>query len=314
MKVYINYKINDSGKSKFLERLIPYLSDLGVHCSYTDKKADITLGIRRWRGEIKGPKVLRLDGVYMWREKATFWRNQQTKKAVLESDAVIWQSNFCKDIVSGVLKAWPKKEFVIYNGDRPCYCSKYQLGYTRRSGAKYQVIMSARWKGRPWKRLKDCVRVAKEVLNRTDDVKFIIAGKCDKDAGKYTQKGIKFLGHLPDNELKKALLSSDAMLNLSYYDWCPNAVVEALGCGLPIVCNNSSGAAELLEDNSCIVDVDKPPVAKYRDRDKPPKIDAAKVADAVVDVLRNSGRKYAPKVDIANIAVQYKKAFEEVLG
>ena len=104
------------------------------------------------------------------------------------------------------------------------------------------------------------------------------------------------------------------MLNLSYYDWCPNAVVEGLCAGLPVICNNSSGAAELLGSNSIVVQVDKDPVAKYRDRDKPPKVDALKVADAVVNVLHNSKKQYSPIVDIQNIAIQYKKAFEEILN
>ena len=37
------------------------------------------------------------------------------------------------------------------------------------------------------------------------------------------------------------------MLNLSDLDWCPNAMVEALGAGLPVVCRAKTAIAELVE-------------------------------------------------------------------
>ena len=306
MKLYINYKIKESGKGKFLKRLIPYLEDLGVKCSFKNKKADIALGVRYWREKIRIPKVLRVDGIYLWRNKSTFWRNNLTKKAIKRSDGVIWQSEFCKKMVSGILKIKSKREFVIFNGADP---KDYEVEPVKRT-ARYYVIMSARWKGRPWKRLKDCLAVAREA-RKLEDVYFWVAGKYDKDL---SERGIKFLGHLSEGKLRKYLASSDAMLNLSYNDWCPNAVVEALCTGLPVVCNNCSGAAELVGDNSRVVDVDPKPRTKYMNADKPPRVDTAPVVSRLLDVLHNSNKQIIDKVTVENIAKQYKNAFEEVLS
>jgi len=306
MRVYINYKIKDSGKGKFLKKLMPYLSDLGVKCSFKPDKADVALGVRYWREKIKVPCILRVDGIYLWKNKKTFWRNELTKRAIKRSDAIIWQSQFCKKMVSNILNIKPKSEYVIFNGADP---ADYKVSHVKRT-AKYHVIMSARWKDRPWKRIKDCLAVAK-VVRKQDDVYFWVAGKYDKDK---SGSGIKFLGHLSEGRLRQYLTTSDAMLNLSYNDWCPNAVVEALCAGLPVVCNNCCGTKELLGDNSRVVEVDPLPKAKYLKADNPPRVDVDKVADALIDVLHNSEKKIIDKVNIETIAKQYKTVFEEVLN
>ena len=305
MKLYIQYKLNDSGKGKFLKRLIPHLEDLGVKCSLKDKKADITLGVRRFREKIKGPKILRVDGIHMHTDKKTYYTNDLTKKSIKQADGVIWQSQFCKDIVTGVFKIKPKKDFIIFNG---AYHNKYYIPYNNIKNNF--VIMSARWKDRPWKRLKDCINVAKEVRKKKD-ILFFIAGKIDK---KIDYDGIKTLGLLSDDVLKVFLYSAKAMLNLSYYDWCPNAVVEALVAGVPVVCNNASGVKEIIDPESCeVVNCDHEPVAKIWRHDKPPPVDPVPVAEALIRVLNSGKRANVPHLHIQEIARQYKAAFESVL-
>ena len=308
MKLYIDYKINDSGKGKFLQRLIPYLEELGIKCSFKKKKADIALGIRRWRNELKIPKILRVDGLHMYREKKTYYTNQLTKKSIKISDGIIWQSQFCKDMVTGIFKIKPKKEFVIFNGANPDHYSKGQV-YNKQH--RYRVLMSARWKERPWKRLKDCIDVAKEVMLLVPDVEFCILGKVDK---KNNIKNMKYYGHLSENVMRKIIPECDAMLNLSYYDWCPNAVVEALVAGVPVVCNNASGVKEIIDPESCeIVNCDLEPIPKVWNHDKPPRVNPKPVAEALIRILNSGKRASCPWLNIKSIAEQYKKAFESIL-
>lgn len=305
MRLHIQYKLNDSGKGKFLKRLIPYLEDLGVKCSLKDKKADVVLGIRRFRAKTDRPKVLRVDGVHMARDKKTFWTNNLTKQSIKKADAVIWQSKFCKDIVSGVLGVRPKREYVIFNGADP---NIYDYTATTTTH-KYNVIMSARWKDRPWKRLKDCIRVAREVLKH-EDVYFFIAGKVNKNI---QEEHIRTYGYLDDSSLNSLLRGVDAMLNLSYYDWCPNAVVEALVAGVPVVCNNASGVKEIIDPETCIVvNCDPKPKPKVKNRDLPPAVDVEPVAQALLTVLNRGKRATVPHLHIGEIAKQYKRVFEKV--
>ena len=39
-------------------------------------------------------------------------------------------------------------------------------------------------------------------------------------------------------------------------DWCPNAVVEALAAGVPVICSNHGGGAELVRDRGCVLALD----------------------------------------------------------
>jgi len=306
MKLYIDYKINDSGKGKFLARLIPCLENLGVKCSFDDKEADVALGVRRWRSKLKMPKVLRVDGIHMSKDKTTYYKNNLTKNSIKKSNAVIWQSRFCKDIIIRAFKLKPKKDFVIFNGANP---DDYNVKSIIIDNKKH-VIMSARWKDRPWKRLKDCVKVAKEV-RKHEDIIFLIAGKVNSTIN---ESGIKTLGYLNEEILRRYLVGSDAMLNLSYYDWCPNAMVEALCAGVPVVCNNASGAKELIDPESCeVVNCDSERKSKIRNRDKPPHVDPVTVSEALLRVLHSGKRANVPHLHIETIAQQYKTAFESVL-
>lgn len=309
MRLYINYKLKDSGKGKFLKMLTPRLEDLGVKCSFKSGKQDITLGVRRFRGKVAGPTILRVDGVYMFKDKKTYWTNNLVKKSIKLADGVIWQTQFCQDTVTKILGVKPKKSFVVFNGADP-------NNYENSKVLRYRldrplVVMSARWKDRPWKRLKDCLRVAREV-RKHEDVAFWVAGKYKKDL---SEKGIRFSGHLTEKQLRTLLAEADAMLNLSYYDWCPNAVVEALCAGVPVVCNNASGVREIIDPETCeVVNVDAKLVAKIRSHDNPPSIDPVPVAEAVLRVLHAGKRADCSRVHIERSALGYKNVFEEVLN
>ena len=44
----------------------------------------------------------------------------------------------------------------------------------------------------------------------------------------------------------------EVYINLKYLDPCPNAVIEALSCGLPVIYSNSGGTPELVGNNAGI--------------------------------------------------------------
>ena len=51
--------------------------------------------------------------------------------------------------------------------------------------------------------------------------------------------------------------SSDVYLTTKYLDPCPNSVIEAMACGLPIIYSNSGGIPELVGDK-CGIGLDVP--------------------------------------------------------
>jgi len=58
------------------------------------------------------------------------------------------------------------------------------------------------------------------------------------------------LGKMNRDELARALRSADIFLNLSENDPCPNIVLEAMACGLPVLFVPSGGVPELVGDSA----------------------------------------------------------------
>ena len=81
----------------------------------------------------------------------------------------------------------------------------------------------------------------------------LVAGT-DRRAGRWraqaTRSGaadrIRFLGGVGD--VRPLLWASDAFVLPTLYDPFPNAVLEALACGLPVISSTGSGASELIRD------------------------------------------------------------------
>jgi UDP-glucose:(heptosyl)LPS alpha-1,3-glucosyltransferase len=55
---------------------------------------------------------------------------------------------------------------------------------------------------------------------------------------------VRFAGYCED--VRNAYFASDFLAHPTFYDPCSNVVVEALGCGLPVITSRYNGAAELM--------------------------------------------------------------------
>lgn len=56
----------------------------------------------------------------------------------------------------------------------------------------------------------------------------------------------KYLGPVKNEDLPGIYQQADVYLHSRAGDWCPNVVVEALSCGLPVVCPKWGGTSELI--------------------------------------------------------------------
>lgn len=66
---------------------------------------------------------------------------------------------------------------------------------------------------------------------------------------------ISFHWNPSNDELPSLLANNQSMLYLRYNDVCPNKVLEALACGLPVVCLSAGGTKELVADAGVILPV-----------------------------------------------------------
>ena len=104
--------------------------------------------------------------------------------------------------------------------------SNKRLSYTKKKGFNFKLVLAGKVDK---KVLKNSFIIAKE-LNICSSIKFV---------GKYDQKNAPLIYQ-----------NSHAYIMLKYKDPCPNTVIEALSCGLPVLYSKSGGLPELV-NNSC---------------------------------------------------------------
>jgi glycosyltransferase involved in cell wall biosynthesis len=314
MRLFINYKLNQTGKGKFLQRLIPALESISVECRFKEKGCDICLHIawEKYDRKFKIPQIVRIDGLSFDKgDQSISLSRKLISTAIAESKGVIWQSQFSKYILSPMLKYDSgKKETIIFNGANP---HDYDIEPVK-SGFNFNVIMSGHWyKGRDRgnKRLRDMLEIAEIYTYSVKNACFWVAGETQL---KSNNPQIKFLGHISEKLLRHYLKMADCMLYLAYYDWCPNSVVESLVAGTPVICSNGTGVEELVgNDGGKVLKLDDPVTSEKIMSLQIPSIDYDKVLVALSTMQNYPCRINRPDLHIDVIAGQYKQFFEKCL-
>lgn len=242
--------------------------------------------------------ILRLDGLYFDAEN-TLGNNDKLnapiKKAYYEFDRIIFQSEFCEKMYFRHFGETHKPHRIIYNGV-PKYFSptgkKYKYPFDR------VLICSSKW--RTHKRLKAIIEGFMALKDK--NVGLAILGGCSKEND---HENIIYLGKIPPHKLPFYLRGADAFVHLSWLDWCPNVVVEALACGLPVLCSHNGGTKELVRKSGVILELEETynykPVALY----KPPMPDPKLVAQGMRRILEWNKPVVRPDLYIDYVAKQY---------
>ena len=59
---------------------------------------------------------------------------------------------------------------------------------------------------------------------------------------------VRFLGHVPDQEKFRVLRMSDVFVSTSQHEGFGLVFLEAMACGLPVICYDHGGQTDVLED------------------------------------------------------------------
>jgi glycosyltransferase involved in cell wall biosynthesis len=301
MKVCIPERLNDrSGKHKFLKRLVKCFNDNNI--KIVDNDADILLHIGRNIKGISAKKtIMRVDGLILNKSKPYEKNNRKIVKYIDRSDALIYQGDFCKNAYQKFLGV-NKKYTCIQNGAEPNDFLDREI--------KNYYFTYCHW--RPHKRLKNiCDGFIKACENGLDSMLFV-AGDID-GGGIVRHPNVKWLRKISSDAIKEYLAHAISTIHLAWLDWCPNAMVESIVAGCPIVYSDSGGSAEVGRFGGVpIKDVqwDYKPTFLY----DPPQLDLKEISDALFYVKNNSVKTDGRELDIKYIAKQYIKFFEEVLS
>ena len=170
------------------------------------------------------------------------------------ADRVIYQSQFIRkwwEDWYGVAKA---PASVIINGvDLNAYTHE---GEHERPVDKYRMLLLEGSLARGLNSgLFHAVSVA-EKMSAKYPMEVLVAGVVDETTQKKLQSKVpvKFLGTVPRADIPKLARSSHMMYCAEVNPPCPNSVIEALACGLPVIGFDSGSLKELVPDNAgCVV-------------------------------------------------------------
>ena len=187
-------------------------------------------------------------------------------------------------------------DVVIPNGAPSSFSphgSSFDYGY------KKTLICAADW--RAHKRL-DCIVNGFLEYNNADTCLAILGKNVDK---KVDYPNIKYLGQLSPNDLPNYLRGADAFVHLSWLDNCPNTVVEAICCGLPVLCTHNGGTKEIVRDNGIIIKCEEDFDFKKVNLYDPPKCDKRTVAEAIDKILSWDKTVNCDYLRMQNVAAKY---------
>jgi len=113
--------------------------------------------------------------------------------------------------------------------------------------------------------------------------------------------------------MKAFYRSSDYFFHMTYLDNCPNSVVEALAHSVPVLCSESGGTKELIQDCGYVAMEDWN--TEIQNTYKPPKMhNLEEVAEYIAKDLQNTHdfTEAHKNIDISGVANQYLALLEEV--
>jgi len=295
-----NRKDADPGKHKFFIRLATEMKTRGIKID--NKKPDVYIYLP---GDSICKKailnIVRLDNVVLDKNSDPKKRNKKIKKSIKQSDAIVYQSHFSKELHDRFLGIKEDKKFrIIFNGASPDE-------FLPRNVKNY-FLANAKW--RECKRLEYIVGSFLLALNMGLDSDLIITGK-SKNRIKHPR--IKYLEWQNKKQLKILLSGSIASLHLTWLDCCPNSMIEAIVARCPVIYTRSGGISEIAK-NSGIGIKDKEWNFKPFNAKCSPSIDEEEVALAMLKIKKeNMIVNDREDLYISNICNQYIDFFKELL-
>ena len=220
------------------------------------------------RARKRGVRIVqRLDGMnWMHRQMFTGIRHfirSETGNWLLQTirrffvDAIVYQSNFSKEWWEREYGSTRVENFTVYNAvDLEQYSPE---GQHERPSDHYRVLLvEGSLQGGYETGLQTAVemtRILKEIYNLP--VRLAVAGKVSQEVvGQFSGCGvdIDWLGLVAREQIPQIDRSAHILFSADLNAACPNSVIEALACGLPVAAFDTGALPELVDnDAGCIV-------------------------------------------------------------
>jgi len=252
-----------------------------------------------WQARRSGiPIVQRLDGMnWLHRRRKTGLRHYLRSEAgnlllaltrARFADRIVYQSHFARQWWQRVYGVEKAPGAVIYNGVDLAVFSPD--GPHRRPDQRYQILLvEGSLAGGYEGGVETAVKLG-ELLHgeRQLPVEVVVAGKMSAGLQRHWRERasfpLRFLGVVPHERIPEIDRSAHLLYAADLNAACPNSVIEALACGLPVISFDTGALPELVQGGAGRI----APYGGDPWRLDPPNLEG--LAQAALDVLRNQDR------------------------
>jgi glycosyltransferase involved in cell wall biosynthesis len=302
----------EGGMVKFqrLQRAFPHrprdfnLLYLGSSSLPTDDQQVIALAWRR-----SAPIVVNQNGIAYpaWAGADTERLNARLRDVLNAATHVVYQGQFCKEAADEFLGPPPGSWEILMNA--------VDTGeFTPGTAPEGEPVLLIAGDQSQTYRLETALRT----LALLPEARLLVAGSVVGGQHLVDELGlagrVELLGRYAQRDAPALYRRAHALVHPKVRDPCPNVVLEALACGIPVVHSASGGVPELVGDAGIGV-----PSATTWERDVPPAPDelaaAVRTVLASLDDYRTRARNRAvERFDLVPWIERHRVLFEELVG
>ena len=206
------------------------------------------------------PVIQRLDGMnWLHRRVRTglrHWLRAELGNRLLAhirnkiATGVVYQSYFVQEWWLDTTGPGPDKEVVIHNGVDLQQFSQNPNQTLSRSPV-HILMVEGRLMGGYELGLESAASLMRKLNEQGLDVKFLVAGVVsEKSKARWSHEAVQWAGVIPNEHLPSLYRSAHMLYSADLNAACPNSVIEALACGLPVLAFDTGALSELVDHDA----------------------------------------------------------------
>lgn len=316
MKIAFNKRLSKPtlGPYIFLDRLVKQFEKSGIdivrnpgryHQIQLINISGSCRDSKRWGAKT----VLRVDGIYHDLSINSKERNQSIFNTYHSVDGIVFQCEFARKMLYKHFGR-PQNtnlEIVIPNGVDGSFGPE---GNKKDFGFEHTLIVSGKWSW-PSKRLPQMIRCFLGLGRK--DLGLVVLGNVENPV---IHPQIKYIGFVEPSELPVFYRGADIMIHMAYTDWCPNTVVEALSCGVPVITTHNGGVPELIQGCGVVIKNESDYDLEFLDHNNLPELNPNLMGEGIDFILSKREDFVRPRLDltIEECSKRYLNFFNTVLA
>jgi glycosyltransferase involved in cell wall biosynthesis len=262
-----------------------------------------------------GKIIQRLDGVYYPEKHGISYKfkNRKIKNIYINySNFIVFQSEYSKRQCFDMFGKKDKNDFtVIVNGADQ---SIFYPSKKKTLGKRIVFITTGNFRNVD---MLEPIILALDKIKRKYDFELRVVGPVThkKLKGYLDREYINYIGEVSIVNVANHLRKSDTFLYSHLNPPCPNSVIEAISCGLPVVGFNSGAMEELLTfSKDLLAEVSDDLFQKYEDFKSANLADKIELAINMFSLYKRNAVTYSGRYSFEDCGRKYVEVFKRVLS